>query len=196
MHKNATKCNKTLSKWYINKHGASKIIDTFETYQQGAGTESSVPRNWSSTAAVLRNFYWENADCFRVFRQKALYRRRGGVQKWTRGLTPGWHCEGLARAALACGKVLAPLRLCFEHRLMFWKNRRFGFCFVQFREYVMCSFSKHKNSRKQGTGTVASDAARMTTQLGTPRGRYDEHSSKFSLSKKLRFIDPVGKRQT
>jgi hypothetical protein len=34
----------------------------------------------------------------------------------------------------------------------------------------------------------------MTTQLGTPRGRYDEHSSKFSLSKKLRFIDPVGKK--
>jgi hypothetical protein len=33
MHKNATKCNKTQSKWCINKHGASKIIDTFETYQ-------------------------------------------------------------------------------------------------------------------------------------------------------------------
>jgi hypothetical protein len=32
MHKNATKCNKTQSKWRINKHGASKIIDTFETY--------------------------------------------------------------------------------------------------------------------------------------------------------------------
>jgi hypothetical protein len=32
MHKNATKCNKTQSKWCINKHGASKIIDTFETY--------------------------------------------------------------------------------------------------------------------------------------------------------------------
>jgi hypothetical protein len=27
------KCNKTLSKWCKNKHGASKIIDTFETYQ-------------------------------------------------------------------------------------------------------------------------------------------------------------------
>jgi hypothetical protein len=27
------KCNKTQSKWCINKHGASKIIDTFETYQ-------------------------------------------------------------------------------------------------------------------------------------------------------------------
>jgi hypothetical protein len=34
IHKNATKCNETLSKWCKNKHGASKIIDTFETYQQ------------------------------------------------------------------------------------------------------------------------------------------------------------------
>jgi hypothetical protein len=34
MHKNATKCNETLSKWYKNKHGASKIMDTLETYQQ------------------------------------------------------------------------------------------------------------------------------------------------------------------
>ena len=35
MHKNATKCNETLSKWCRNKHGASKIIDTLETYQGG-----------------------------------------------------------------------------------------------------------------------------------------------------------------
>jgi hypothetical protein len=34
MHKNATKCNETLSKWCKNKHGASKIMDTFETYQE------------------------------------------------------------------------------------------------------------------------------------------------------------------
>jgi hypothetical protein len=32
MHKNTTKCNETLSKWYKNKHGASKIMDTLETY--------------------------------------------------------------------------------------------------------------------------------------------------------------------
>jgi hypothetical protein len=30
--------------------------------RQGAGTETSVPRNWSSTAAVLRNFTGRNAD--------------------------------------------------------------------------------------------------------------------------------------
>jgi hypothetical protein len=33
MLKNAMKCNETLSKWCKNKHGASKIIDTLETYQ-------------------------------------------------------------------------------------------------------------------------------------------------------------------
>jgi hypothetical protein len=37
MHKNATKCNKTQSKWYINKHGASKITDTLETYHSSIG---------------------------------------------------------------------------------------------------------------------------------------------------------------
>jgi hypothetical protein len=34
----------------------------------------------------------------------------------------------------------------------------------------------------------------MTAQLGTPRGRYDEHSSKSSLSMKPSFIEPVGER--
>jgi hypothetical protein len=33
MHKSATKCNKTLSKWCKNKHGVSKIIDMLEMYQ-------------------------------------------------------------------------------------------------------------------------------------------------------------------
>jgi hypothetical protein len=32
MHKSATKCNEILGKWYKNKHGASKIMDTLETY--------------------------------------------------------------------------------------------------------------------------------------------------------------------
>jgi hypothetical protein len=38
MHKSATKCNETLSKWCKNKHRASKIIDTFETYQPPPST--------------------------------------------------------------------------------------------------------------------------------------------------------------
>jgi hypothetical protein len=36
MHKSATKCNETIGKWCKNKHGTSKIIGTFETYQLSA----------------------------------------------------------------------------------------------------------------------------------------------------------------
>jgi hypothetical protein len=50
MHKSATKCNETLGKWCKNKHGASKIIDTLETYQganhleEGETTDSLATR--------------------------------------------------------------------------------------------------------------------------------------------------------
>jgi hypothetical protein len=44
MHKNATKCNETLSKWCKNKHGASKIIETFETYQWSEPDRESTNR--------------------------------------------------------------------------------------------------------------------------------------------------------
>jgi hypothetical protein len=36
------KCNETLGKWCKNKHGASQIIDTFETYQGGTPYEVEV----------------------------------------------------------------------------------------------------------------------------------------------------------
>jgi hypothetical protein len=44
MHKNATKCNETLSKWCKNKHGASKIMDTLETYQELASVVVEIAR--------------------------------------------------------------------------------------------------------------------------------------------------------
>jgi hypothetical protein len=34
----------------------------------------------------------------------------------------------------------------------------------------------------------------LAAQLGTPRGRYDEHSGKFPSIVKPRFIRPVGER--
>jgi hypothetical protein len=48
MHKSATKCNETIGKWCKNKHGASKIIDTLETYQ------------------VLRAKYYPDADILKA----------------------------------------------------------------------------------------------------------------------------------
>jgi hypothetical protein len=49
MHKNATKCNETICKWCKNKHGASKIIDTFETYQHHAGSRSLIAEVFQHT---------------------------------------------------------------------------------------------------------------------------------------------------
>jgi hypothetical protein len=50
MHKNAMKCNKTKSKWCINKHGASKIIDTFETYQLSTASATTIATAVASAA--------------------------------------------------------------------------------------------------------------------------------------------------
>jgi hypothetical protein len=49
------------------------------------------------------------------------------------GLTHRGRGQGLGRAALLCGPLVAPLRLLFgslEASVKFWM---FGFCFVQFR---------------------------------------------------------------
>jgi hypothetical protein len=43
MHKSATKCNETLGKWCKNKHGASKILDTLETYQGAVSIMPNAP---------------------------------------------------------------------------------------------------------------------------------------------------------
>jgi hypothetical protein len=47
--------------------------------RQGAGTETYVPQNLSSTVAELRNCSGKNIDCFRVFHREAFYRQRGVV---------------------------------------------------------------------------------------------------------------------
>jgi hypothetical protein len=67
MHKNAMKCNETLSKWCKNKHGASKIIDTFETYQQTLlGTQQSVCRVSTHGSCHTPDYTMEK-KLFRVF---------------------------------------------------------------------------------------------------------------------------------
>jgi hypothetical protein len=62
--------------------------------RQGARTETSVPRNLSSTAAALRNCSGKNADCFRVFCREALYRRRGVVRSGPGGPHHRWARPG------------------------------------------------------------------------------------------------------
>jgi hypothetical protein len=53
MHKNATKCNKTQSKLCINKHGASKIIDMFETYHSSCSVALAIVNKFSGAPRYL-----------------------------------------------------------------------------------------------------------------------------------------------
>jgi hypothetical protein len=50
MHKSATKCNETLDKWCKNKHGASKIMDTLETYQEGKREHRKMMEQYTTRA--------------------------------------------------------------------------------------------------------------------------------------------------
>jgi hypothetical protein len=75
MHKNVTKCNKTLRKWCINKHGASKIIDTFETYHTPS---CNILYVWGPSYN-LKTHWWRYKWSDR-FKKKSLWGIR--ITKW------------------------------------------------------------------------------------------------------------------
>jgi hypothetical protein len=157
MHKNATKCNKTLSKWCKNKHGASNIIDTFETYQawwwrrplvviplsgRVSGRASRPSRSSVNDGSGLQYVSWKIDRVLRVFPSSGIYRRKGGVRRWARWphhlvARPG---AGLRHPMVWAAPSPPPSQLWTSS--CFGKNRNFGFCFVQFREYFLCSFSE------------------------------------------------------
>jgi hypothetical protein len=66
------------------------------------------------------------------------------------GLTMSGHGQGLGRTPLLCGQPPAPLRLPFGPCPSFRKNRSSRTCFIQFREYFLCSFSETQKSQKIG----------------------------------------------
>jgi hypothetical protein len=106
-------------------------------YWQGARTETSVPRNWSSMAAMLQNFSWIDTRQFRVFASKAFYRRKGDVRGHPRGphhvvarLEAGPHHPMVWPPPGSSPSLLWTPSSCQQ-------NRNFGFCFVQFQEYFL-----------------------------------------------------------
>jgi hypothetical protein len=72
------------------------------------------------------------------------------------GHTTWWRGPGVGRATLWCSCLLAPLHLCFGLRLMSGKIGTSAFVSSNSENISCVAFLKHKNSRKQGTGTMAS----------------------------------------
>jgi hypothetical protein len=58
MHKSATKCNEKVGKWCKNKHGASKIIDTLETYHE----VQTVRYDCQAMPGILLSWHFPNVD--------------------------------------------------------------------------------------------------------------------------------------
>jgi hypothetical protein len=88
---------------------------------------------------VSRKIDW----VFRFFPSRGIYRRKGGVRRWTRAAHPWWHGRGLGRAALGCVRPLAPLRLV--------SGKIGGSAFVSSNsENISCVASKTQKQQKTG----------------------------------------------
>jgi hypothetical protein len=72
------------------------------------------------------------------------------------GLTPWWRGQGLGHATLGCGWPLAPLRLIFGLHDALGKIGGLAFVLSNSENISCVALLKHKNSRKHGTGTMAS----------------------------------------
>jgi hypothetical protein len=72
------------------------------------------------------------------------------------GLTTRGRWPGAGHATLWCGWPVAPLHLLVGLLEASVNIRRFGFFSSNSENISYVTFLKHKNSRKQGTGTVAS----------------------------------------
>jgi hypothetical protein len=107
------------------------------------------------------------AAAYSMFREKLIgglgFSRRGeyigemaALGGGPGGPTTWWRGQGLAHATLWSGWPLAPLRLCFGLRLVLGKIGTSAFVSSNSENISYVACLKHKNNRKQGTGTMAS----------------------------------------
>jgi hypothetical protein len=90
------------------------------------------------------------------FSRRGVFIGEGASSEVDRGgLTHRGRGQGLDRAALVCGPLVAPLRLLFGSLEASGKNKTSELVSSNSENISCVSLLKHKNSRKQGTGTVA-----------------------------------------
>ena len=106
--------------------------------RQGAGKSFWTLPIFGSTAAADHDVFWKSDRVLRFFPSGGLYRRRGDVRGGARR----------PHARVARSRAW-PRQPCV------WgpgggKNKTSGTCFVQFREYFLCSFSETQKQQKTG----------------------------------------------
>jgi hypothetical protein len=114
-----------------------------------------VPGRASRPSRSSGRWRWRIAMCsgkvigYLSFFHREVFIGEGAMSGVGQGvLTHRGRAQGPGHAALLCGALVAPLRLLFgslEALVNFWT---FGFCFVQFREYFLCSFSETQKQQK------------------------------------------------
>jgi hypothetical protein len=88
---------------------------------------------------------------FLGFFRRGVFIGEGASSEMDRGdLTHRGRGQGLGRAALVCGALVASLRLLFRSLEASGKNKTSGTCFIQFREYFLCSTSETQKQQKTG----------------------------------------------
>jgi hypothetical protein len=86
-----------------------------------------------------------------------LYIGEGASSGGSQGLlTPGWRGQGLGRATYVLGRPLAPSGSLSVFGRLPGKIRLLELVSSNSENISCVAFLKHKNSRKQGTGTMAS----------------------------------------
>jgi hypothetical protein len=110
----------------------------------------------SMTAVACSMFRGKLIGAFRFSRRGEYIGRRAASGGGPGGHTTWWRGQGVGSATLWCACLLAPLRLCFGIRIMSGKIGTSALVFSNSENISCIVFLKHKNSRKQGTGTVAS----------------------------------------
>jgi hypothetical protein len=116
--------------------------------RQGAKTETSVPRNWSSMVAALWNFSWIDTGSFRVFVMEGIYRRKGDVRGHPRGPHNGLAQPGVdPRHQVVWSPWCPPPSLLWTSSLCQQKGTS-AFVLSNSENIYCITFLKYKNSRK------------------------------------------------
>jgi hypothetical protein len=115
-----------------------------------SGRASGPSRSRVHYGGGLQYVSWKIDRVFRVFPLRGIYRQKGGIKRWAR-----WPHHLVAQlGAGPCHPMVwaapgpPPSQLWTPSRI--GKNRNFGFCFLQFREYFLCSFSETQKWQKTG----------------------------------------------